>query len=160
MLVTEIQMKRFLAIALLTMVVASSSMAADQTAPAGQTVTATETPTFDQQMRKMQEQMKLMQEQMQKIDAAKDEAEKKKLLDEHWMSMQQGMQMMRGMSQSGMMGPMRPGMTTDQIAQHQQMMGQFMGMQQMMMQHMWGHQSCMSGNGSMMGHHGMMNMWQ
>lgn len=105
-------------------------------------------------MSQMQQHMKLMQEQMRKIEAAKDDAEKQKLLAEHWESMQKGMQMMHGMSQSGMMGPMMPGMTSEQMAQRQHMMGQYMGMQQMMMQHMWGHQSCM------MGHHGMMNMWQ
>jgi len=154
-------MKKLIPIAMLiTLGMSCPVIAADDAAAAAPQAT-TDTKAFDQQMSQMQDLMKQMQEQMRNIDAAKSGAERQKLLTQHWNSMQQGMQMMHNMWGSGMMGPMMPGMTPDQIAQHQQMMQQYMGMQQMMMQHMWGHQGWMMGpRGSMMGHHMMMDMWQ
>ena len=94
-----------------------------------------------------------MQEQMEKIRQTQDPQERQKLLQEHWVTMQSGMEMMQGMWGPGMMGccgagPMmgRPGMmgwrgmgdyysrlTPEQLKQRQYMMDQYMGMQQQMM---------------------------
>lgn len=139
---------------------AQPSMAADDATPSAVQSTA-EPEAFDAQMSKMKQQMDLMQEQMRKIESTKDKDERDKLLVEHWDAMHQGMQMMNRMWRSHMMWRTGPGTTTDQMASHQQMMHQYMGMQQTMMQHMMGHQGWMMGpHGHMMSQHHMMDMWQ
>lgn len=148
-------MKRFLPLALFALLAyVSPAIAIDESASSSQREAVTAQSDFDRQMARMQEQMR-------KIQAAKDQQERDELLNEHSDSMQQGMQMMHEMWQSGMMGPMGPGMTTEQMARHQQRMHRYMGMQQTMMQHIMGHQGWMMGpGGHMMGRHHMMDMWQ
>lgn len=116
---------------------------------------------FDKQMAQAQEHMKRMQEQMDKIRQTQDPQERQRLLQEHWATMQNNMQMMHGMWGPGMMGccggPMMGGhmmgwrgtggyysqLTPDQMKQRQYMMDRYMGMQQMMMDHMMQHQHYM-----------------
>jgi hypothetical protein len=95
------------------------------------------------------ERMKTMQAQMEKIRQTTDPKEREKLLAEHMKSMQEGMQMMRGMG-GGMMGMMGGGMgagmgggTTGSPRgsgpQSAQMMQDRMDMMQMMMEQMMQH---------------------
>ncbi|MFZ5555117.1 MAG: hypothetical protein ACOZDY_00110 [Pseudomonadota bacterium] len=124
---------------------------------------------FDKQMAQVQENMKKMHEQMDKIRQTQDPQARQKLLQDHWATMQNNMQMMHGMWGPGggmgccMGGPgMGPGMmkdgqmmgwghmggyysklTPEQMKQRQYMMDQYMGMQQMMMDHMMQHQQYM-----------------
>jgi hypothetical protein len=108
-----------------------------------------------------------MHDQMDKISKTQDPQERQKLLREHWLTMQSGMGMMRGMWGPGMMGgfgrghgmggPMMGGghmgwggmrdyyskLTPEQIKQRQYMMDNYMGMQQQMMDHMMQHQQYM-----------------
>src|SRR5574338_349618 len=113
---------------------------------------------FDKQMAQVQENMKKMQEQMDKLRQTQDPQERQKLLQEHWTTMQNNMQMMQGMwGPGGAMGccvggPGRGGMggyysklTPEQMKQRQYMMDQYMGMQQMMMNQMMQHQQYMWG---------------
>src|SRR5690348_15399525 len=51
---------------------------------------------IDQQFAKMQEQMRLMQSQMEQLAKTKDPAERQRLLESHWASMQQMMTTMHG----------------------------------------------------------------
>jgi hypothetical protein len=113
--------------------------------------------------------MKTMQDEMDKIRQTQDPEVRKKLLQEHWTTMQSTMAMMGSMccgqgmtgSDGSMMGgghmmggdmggPMMgmmgdyTNLTPEQIKQHQYMMGQYMGMQQMMMNQMMLHQHYMS----------------
>jgi len=148
----------------------SSSLVAQQvTPPATKDVQATPAPMptpeqFDKTMAQMLEQMKTMQAQMEKIRQSQDPQARQKLLQEHWTSMQNAMATLygiggpmsgRGMTGPSMMGggPMMVGRTrgpmmwgdyrnlnTDQLKQRQYMMGQYMGVQQMMMDHMMWHQ--------------------
>lgn len=122
---------------------------------------------FDRQAAQVQENIRKMQEQMDKIRQTQDSQEKKKLLQEHWATMQSGMGMMHGMWAPGMMGccasgPMMGGhmmggpmmgwrgmgsyysnLTPEQMKQRQYMMDQYMGMQQQMMNHMMQNQNHM-----------------
>jgi hypothetical protein len=110
-----------------------------------------------------------MQEQMDKIRQTQDPQTRQKLLQDHWATMQNNMQMMHGMWGPGggmgccMGGPgMGPGMmmggpmmgwgqmggyysklTPEQLKQRQYMMDQYVPMQQMMMDHMMQHQQYM-----------------
>ena len=59
---------------------------------------------FDKQMAQAQENMKKMQEQMDQLSQTQDPQERQKLLQEHWGTMQNNMQMMHGMWGQGMMG--------------------------------------------------------
>jgi hypothetical protein len=106
------------------------------------------------QASQMQQHMKQMQEQMEKIRATRDPAERRKWMQEHMDSMNQGMMMMRGMGgpiMKGMMdgqsamgggrpGDMEPGMMGGDA---QEMMGRRMDMMQMMMEQMMQHQQMM-----------------
>jgi len=120
----------------------------------------------DKQVATIQERMRKMHEQMAKIQQTQDPAERQKLLQEHWDSMQDAMTMM-SRSWSGMMGPgccaadgtpmmgghMKMGggmmwgnyqhLTPDQLKHRQYMMDQWMPMQQMMMGQMMQHQHWM-----------------
>lgn len=116
---------------------------------------------FDKQAAQVQENMQKLQAEMEKIQQTQDPQERQKLLQDHWNTMQQGMQMMGGMGMwgggmmgccggGGMMGGHMMGwsdyskMTPAQRAQRQYMMDRYMGMQQMMMNHMMWHQQYMS----------------
>lgn len=59
---------------------------------------------FDKQLAQMQETMHTMQEQMGNIQETQDPQERQKLLQDHWATMQNAMQTMRGMWGPGMMG--------------------------------------------------------
>ena len=118
---------------------------------------------FDKQMAKAQENLKKMQVQMDKIQQTQDPQERQKLLQVHWNSMQEVMQMMHGMWGNGMgccmggrgmmmgssmmgwnqMGDYYSKLTPEQIKQQQYMMDRYMGMQQMMMDQMMQHQQHM-----------------
>jgi len=132
------------------------------------TQSAPDVAKFDKQMAEAQKNMQLMQEQMNKINQTQDPQERRKLMQEHWSSMQKTMPMMRSMM--GYMGcPMMGGMmnghmmmdgddnmmgwndmdgyysnlTPEQTKQRQYMMDRYMGMQNMMMDNMMMHQNWM-----------------
>lgn len=112
----------------------------------------------------MQERHKKMQAQMERLSKTKDPKERQKILDEHWKTMHEGMDMMMGrggmgrgmmMGGMGMMGPggggmgpggrMGPGggmgpMSPEMMDQRQRRMEQRMDMMQMMMDQMMQHQ--------------------
>ncbi|HEY8330405.1 hypothetical protein [Geopseudomonas sagittaria] len=119
---------------------------------------------FDKQMAQAQENLQKMQAQMEKIRQTQDPKERQKLLQEHWNTMQGNMGMMHGMGMGmwggGMMGGHMMGggmmggghmmgwqdysnLPQEQKAQRQYMMDRYMGMQQMMMDHMMWHQHYM-----------------
>lgn len=62
---------------------------------------------FDKQMAQAQENMRKMQEQMDKLSQTQDPQERQKLLQEHWGTIQNNMQMMHGMWGSGHDGLLR-----------------------------------------------------
>jgi hypothetical protein len=134
-----------IAIALLAAALAVQPLAA------GAQVT-TEKPGPMQMDSKLQQQMldhmKEMQSQMDKIRQSTDPNERQKLVAEHMSSMQEGMQMMRGMG-GGMMGMMHGGAGAGMTgprgggAQNPQMMERRMDMMQMMMEQMMQHQQMM-----------------
>ena len=125
---------------------------------------------FDKQAAQIQENIKTMQAQMDKIRQTQDPQERKKLLHDHWVNMQNNMGMMQGMWSQGMMGCCGasntpggghmggPGMmgwhgmggyysrlTPEQLKQRQYMTDQYLGMQQQMMNHMMFQQNYMMG---------------
>lgn len=161
-------MKKTLLVAVMSAVVLSAPPVFAQSAPTDKgTQAKSSVPNlaeFDKQMALAQENMKKMQEQMDKIRQTQDPQERQKLLQDHWATMQGGMQMMHGMGSTGMMGcctggPMTGGhmmghdmmmgwrgyskLTPEQMKQRQYMMDRYMGMQQMMMDHMMQHQQYM-----------------
>ena len=124
------------------------------------------TAEFDRQMAQAQENMKKRQEQMDRLRQMQDPQARQKLLQEHWATMQNNMQLMQGMWGPGMMGCCAVGpmmgmggmgghmmggpmwgdyrrMTPEQLRQRQYMMERYMPMQQMMMDHMMQHQQWM-----------------
>ncbi len=125
---------------------------------------------FDKQAAQIQENIKAMQAQMDKIRQTQDPQERQKLLQDHWVTMQNNMGMMQGMWGQGMMGCCGagnapggwhmggPGMmgwhgmggyysrlTPEQLKQRQYMMDQYLEMQQQMMNHMMFQQNYMIG---------------
>lgn len=124
--------------------------------------TAPDVKAFDQRLSEAQTQMKRMQEQMDRLRQTQDPQERQKLFQDHYTAMQNAMTAMHGMWGPGMMGCCGggtmhgpgmmmggPGMkgwggmhgyysklTPDQLKQRQYMMDQYLGMQQMMMDHM------------------------
>ena len=161
-------MKNTILAAALSAVVLSSMPALAQPASGAQAnLEPPNVQEFDKRMAQAQENMKKMQEQMDKINQTQDPEARQKLLQEHWATMQNNMQMMHGMWAPGMMGccggaPMmgqgRMGgrmmggpmwgdyrrLTPEQLKQRQFMMEQYMPMQQMMMDQMMQHQQWMS----------------
>ncbi len=161
-------MKKTVLVAL-SAVLLSSTPALAQPSQANQAApTAPNVQEFDKQMAQAQENMKKMQEQMDKIRQTQDPQERQKLLQDHWATMQNNMQMMHGMWGPGggmgccmggpgmgrgmMMGPMMgwghmggyySKLTPEQQQQRQYMMDQYTGMQQMMMDHMMQHNQWM-----------------
>ena len=165
-------MKNTILAAALSAVVLSSMPALAQPASGAQAnLEPPNVQEFDKRMAQAQENMKKMQEQMDKINQTQDPEARQKLLQEHWATMQNNMQLMQGMWGPGMMGccaggPMmgRGGgpmmgmgghmmggpmwgdyrrMTPEQLRQRQYMMERYMPMQQMMMDHMMQHQHWM-----------------
>ncbi|HWA13152.1 MAG TPA: hypothetical protein VHA15_08665 [Burkholderiales bacterium] len=141
--------------------------------PAGKA--APDPKAFDRDMAAMNEKMQEMHALMDKIAQATDPAERDKLLRQHWDLMKDAMGRMHGMWGRGMMGsgtapegarqgPM-PGwgrghgpmmgwggmhgyyskLTPEQMRRRQYMADSYMGMQQMMMDHMMWHQHWMMG---------------
>ena len=95
-------MKSTILAAALAAVVFSSMPALAQPAPGAQG--SPEPPNvqeFDQRMAQVQENMKKMQEQMDKIHQTQDPQARQKLLQDHWTTMQNNMQLMHGMWGSG-----------------------------------------------------------
>ena len=86
---------------------------------------------------RMQDNMKKMQDLMEKIHASKDGAERRQLLEQHSKSMQEQMEMMRGMGRGA--SPMDEGMMKQMMTNHQAMQGR-MDMMEMMMGQMLQHQ--------------------
>ena len=163
-------MKNTILAAALSAVVLSSMPALAQPASGAQAnLGPPNVQEFDKRMAQAQGNMKKMQEQMDKINQTQDPEARQKLLQEHWATMQNNMQLMHGMwgpgggmgccmGGPGMMGPgmtMGPMMgwghmggyyskfTPEQQRQRQYMMDQYMPMQQMMMDHMMRHQQYM-----------------
>ena len=166
-------MKKTLLIAAMSaMILSTSTVLAQPAAPADKGAqakpSAPNVAEFDKQMAQAQENMKKMQEQMDKIRQTQDPQERQKLLQDHWASMQSNMQMMHGMDGAGRMGccggghmmggqmmghgmmggPMMgwqgyPKLSPEQMKQRQYMMDRYMGIQQMMMDHMMQHQQYM-----------------
>jgi len=164
-------MKHALMVVFAAFVLAGTPVVAQQGAP-DKNATASQAPNvaeYDKQMAAIQENMKKMQEQMTKLQQTQDPQERQRLLNEHWTTMQNNMDMMHGMWGAGMMGccgmgPMASGrgmhgpmmgghmmgwqgardhysrMTPDHMRQRQYMMDRYMGMQQQMMDHMMQHQ--------------------
>jgi len=145
-----------LATALLVPLAAQAQATAQPTPPQA----APDVKGFDQRLAEAQAQMQRMQEQMNKLRQTQDPQERQKLLQEHYATMQSVMTAMHGMWGPGMMGGPgmkhgpgmmmgSPGMmgwggmrgyysklTPEQLQQRQYMTDQYMGMQQMMMDHM------------------------
>ena len=112
-------MKNTILAAALSAVVLSSMPALAQPASGAQAnLEPPNVQEFDKRMAQAQENMKKMQEQMDKINQTQDPEARQKLLQEHWATMQNNMQLMHGMWGPGggmgccMGGPgMGPGMT-------------------------------------------------
>ena len=163
-------MKNTILAAALSAVVLSSMPALAQQAPGAEAnLEPPNVQEFDKRMAQAQENMKKMQEQMDKINQTQDPQARQELLQDHWTTMQNNMQLMHGMwgpgggmgccmggpgMGSGMMrgGPMMgwghmgdyySKLTPEQQQQRQYMMDQYMPMQQMMMDHMMRHQQYM-----------------
>lgn len=123
--------------------------AAPPTAPEPQTAPAP--AEVDAQVAKIQSLMAQMNEQMSKLRQATDPAERQKLMQEHWATMQSAMTLMHetwGGTGGRMMGPMMgwrefSNMTPEQRTQREYMMQRWMPMQQMMMGDMMQHQGMM-----------------
>ena len=102
----------------------------------------------DGDMQRMQDQMRKMQIQMDEIRRTTDPKKRDRLIDEHMQSMQEGMEMMRGMGGGMMQGMMGGGMhsgnpmqggnmsKTDDMMGRMDMMEKRMDMMQMMMEQM------------------------
>ena len=163
-------MKNTILAAALSAVVLSSMPALAQPASGAQAnLEPPNVQEFDKRMAQAQENMKKMQEQMDKINQTQDPQARQELLQDHWTTMQNNMQLMHGMwgpgggmgccmggpgMGSGMMrgGPMMgwghmgdyySKLTPEQQQQRQYMIDQYMPMQQMMMDHMMRHQQYM-----------------
>lgn len=142
--------------------------AGDKDAPPPASTPPASTPAeADRQFAQMQEQMRLMQSQMERIAKTQDPAERQRLLEEHWASMQKAMGQMHGAWGGGMGGPGLGGhgmgghgmgghgmggpmmwkdyraLTPEQLRERQYMMDRWMPMHQMMMDQMMQHQHWM-----------------
>ena len=152
------------ALALVMTTSAPIALAQDAAAP-GAAGGPPDVASFDRHYAEMQ----AMHAQMDRIAKTQDPAERQKLLQEHWNSMQAAMGNLRGLWGQGGMGPgmmmgggrmgggpmgagmmgwggMRGyyhGLSPDQVRQRQYMSDQFMGMQQQMMEQMLEHQQWM-----------------
>ncbi len=121
-------------------------------------------PVDEKSMAQMQDHMKKMQDVMARLQKTTDPAERKKLMDEHTKSMQEGMQMMRGMAGGMMQGMLAGGMMDGSMMGQApkdgaaksgpmgrgapispEMMERRMDMMQMMMEQMMQHQKAFEG---------------
>jgi hypothetical protein len=98
----EVIMKKTILVSALSAVMFSAMPAlADKTPPSDKGAqskqAAPSVQEFDKQMAQAQENMKKMQEQMDKIRQTQDPQARQKLLEEHWATMQDNMQLMHGM---------------------------------------------------------------
>lgn len=142
---------------LLAAALAAMLPACAQTQPnAPPTQTQAQAPAeFDARAAQVQENIDRMQAQMDRIRKTGDPAERERLLQEHWLSMQSNMRLLHGMSPPGATGGpgMRGGMmgwrhmggyyaelTPEQLRQRQYMTDQRLRMQEMMMNQMMEHQ--------------------
>lgn len=156
--------------ALAVLVVASPATHAQTATKTAAAPTAPDVKAYDQRLAEAQAQMKRMQEQVDRLRQTQDPQERQKLFQDHYAAMQNAMTAMHGMWGPGMMGCCGggtmhgpgmmmggPGMmgwggahgyysklTPDQLKQRQYMMDQYMGMQQMMMDHMLWRQQWMA----------------
>lgn len=157
-------MKKTMLTALLSIAVLSSipvlvqAAESDDKSPQAEQVVPN-VPAFDKQMAQSQEYMNKMQEQMDKLRQTQDPQERQKLLQQHWTTMQENMQLMHDIwGPYGMQGPtIGPGkvrgwkhmgeqyfkLTPEQMNQRQYMMDRYVPMQQMMMQQLMQHQRYM-----------------
>ena len=100
-------------------------------------------------LQKMQEQLKQMQQEMDQIHSTQDPTKRRALMQQHWQSMMQGMQMMHqccGGPMMGQMGMGGPGCCAGGMHGHMmnpEMMQNRMDMMQMMMDQMMQHQQMM-----------------
>ncbi|MEC5213876.1 hypothetical protein RCH06_002431 [Polaromonas sp. CG_9.5] len=130
-------MTNFRFIPLTVALIATSALAACNTAPAMPMGTASNNSmTTPDQTAKMDAQMETMQRMHDKMMNAKTPEERSKLMAEHMKTMQEGMAMMEGMPSAGM-GAMKgmPGMAGD-MSSHHPMMEKRMEMMQSMMKMM------------------------
>jgi hypothetical protein len=121
---------------------------------------APDVQTFDKKSAELRTLMQKMQDQMARMAQTSDVAERRKLMQEHWEAMQSamtGMRDLRGPAMMGtghMMGPgmLGPGMmgwgdmhgyyanlSSEQLQQRRYMVDRYMGMQQIMMDHLMQH---------------------
>lgn len=147
--------QQLLALALAAMAALPLATHAQSTAKPSTAQAAPDVKAFDQKLAEAQAQMKRMQEQMDKLRQTQDPQERQRLMQDHYATMQNAMTAMHGMWGPGMMGCCGGGMmhgpgmmgwgdmhgyysklTPEQLKQRQYMMDQYMGMQQMMMDHM------------------------
>lgn len=149
-----------MAMVMLMSITAGITYAADDKS---KTDAASAEKAFAAQQEKVQAHMKLMQEQMATLQKTTDPAERQKLMEQHWASMQEGMRLIHGsdampgcgmmmgnMQGSGMHHGMMGGgwsspddTSSATLASRQQMMGSCMGMQHQMMNQMMQHQHMM-----------------
>lgn len=141
---------RMLVLPLLAAMLAVSPVLAE--APAKKAApTAAGDADMDKYYATMQERYKKMQEQMERLRKTKDPKERQAIMDEHWKTMHEGMDMMMGRGGMGMGGRMGPGarmgqgsgpmsMSPEMMDQRQRRMEQRMDMMQMMMDQMMQHQ--------------------
>ena len=123
---------------------------------------------FDKQLAQVQSNIQKMQEQMARLGQTKDPQERKRLLQEHWTTMQAAMAAMHGLggccggAGAGASGPMMGGqmmggmmgwrgasnyysnLTPEQLRQRQYMTDQTLAMQQQMMSQMMLHHQWMN----------------
>lgn len=105
--------------------------------------TATDASAADQAaaVQRMQEQLKKMQDEMAQIHSTQDPAKRRMLMQQHWQTMEQGMQMMHQCCGGPMMGMMgMGGMHHGHMMMNPEMMQNRMDMMQMMMDQMMQHQ--------------------
>jgi len=155
-------MRILLLLALLGTFALGTPYAAAQSAPKTPSKPPTTAADMDKQMAQMQENLKRMEQLMDRIHQTKDPKQRHELMDEHAKTMQENMQMMRGMGGPMMMDTMRggptggmgPGMTGggrmegDPMAgkdskQQLDFMQRRMDMMQMMMEQLLRHQQMM-----------------
>ncbi|MBC7468244.1 MAG: hypothetical protein H7322_02840 [Ramlibacter sp.] len=127
-------MTQFRFIPLALALAAASTLIACNTAPTMPMGTAAAgTMGTSEQMAKMDAQMQAMRAMHEKMMAAKTPDERNKMMAEHMKTMQDSMQMMKGMGGAGM-GDMKgmPGMTAEMTAHHQMMEKRMQMMETMM----------------------------
>ena len=103
------------------------ALAADDPQPSAQD------KAHQEYMNKMMEQMQLMQNQMQKMQQTSDPKERQRLMKEHWMTMNKGMEMMHGTKEYPGCGMMMGGMMNGHMMNGHMKGGHMMNNDDMMM---------------------------